>query len=72
MTSAGVYTVSDDASFADDCTVYIKSVVNALGTVNSSNGKYNLSAVGEYLVTLVAEDEFGNVTETQFVLTVNS
>lgn len=72
LTSAGVYTVSDDASFADDCTVYIKSVVNALGTVNSSNGKYNLSAVGEYLVTLVAEDEFGNVTETQFVLTVNS
>lgn len=73
LTSAGVYTVSDDVSLASDCTVYIKSVANALGgAINSSNGKYDLSAVGEYLVTLVAEDEFGNVTETQFVLTVNS
>ncbi len=73
LTSEEVYTVSDDVSVAVDCTVYIKSVVNAMGApVNSSNGKYNLSAVGQYLVTLVAEDEFGNVTETQFVLTVNS
>ena len=73
LTTEGVYTVSDNVSYAEDCEVSIKSVVNTMGgTLNSSNGKYNLSAVGQYLVTLVAEDECGNVAEAQFVLTVNS
>jgi hypothetical protein len=73
LTTEGVYTVSDNVSYAEDCEVSIKSVENSMGgKLNSSNGKYNLSAVGQYLVTLVAEDECGNVAEAQFVLTVNS
>lgn len=73
LKTEGVYTVSDNVSYAVDCEVSIKSVVNATGnTLNSSNGKYNLSVAGQYLVTLVAEDEFGNVAEAQCVLTVVS
>lgn len=67
LTSAGVYTVTDDS----DYTVSIKSVVTQTnGMLQSVNGKYNLSAVGSYLVTLVVEDECLNVAEGQVILTV--
>ena len=57
LTQYGVYTVSDDKSEAEDCIVYIQSVVNQnMQEVASSNGKYNLRAVGTYAVLLVAED----------------
>lgn len=71
LKTEGVYTVTDNVSLSEDCEVYVKSVMTQMGaTLSSSNGKYNLSSAGKYLVTLVAEDECGNVTETQFVLTV--
>ena len=64
-------TVTDDTSAAQDCVVYIQSVVNANGqTLVATNGKYNIRAQGTYTVKLVAEDEFGNKTETQAIVIV--
>ena len=74
LTSMGVYTVSDDDSAASDCTVYVSGVVMEMGTndvsIQGSNGKYDLSRVGTYRVTLVAEDEFGNTAEEKITVFV--
>ena len=67
LTSAGVYTVTDDSEY----TVYVKSVVSQTNaTLQGVNGKYNLSVMGTYLVTLLVEDECLNTAEGQVVLTV--
>jgi len=74
LKAQGVYTVSDDTSLAEDCEVYIASVVRMTQVgptpVAVENGKYNLSRSGSYQVILVAEDEFGNIAEAQLSLTV--
>ena len=65
-----IYSASDKTPNGDSFTVSVKKVETQRGVLQSTNGKYNLSAGGEYLVTLVAEDEFGNTTEAQIVLIV--
>ena len=67
----GVYTITDDKSSAQKCLVYIVQVMYETGaTVQATNGIYNMSSKGGYMVILAVEDEFGNVSETQISLTV--
>ena len=69
LESAGVYTVIDES----DYTVYIVSVVTETNaTLQGVNGKYNLSGVGTYHITLVAEDECLNTADAQVILTVKA
>lgn len=64
--------VTDDDSDSGKCILTIKVVfddaTNAI--VEGVDGKYNMSKKGDYTVILLAEDEFGNVSETQISLTV--
>lgn len=65
-----LYSVSDNKSEAKDCLVYVAGVVyNNAAMVEAVNGKYNFNRVGTYVVTLRAEDEFGNTTDA--MVTVN-
>ena len=62
------YTVTDNVSNSNKCTVRVASVKVKNGAEETelvaTEGKYNISAVGVYLITLEAADECGNITQT--------
>ena len=67
----GALAYADDTSAAEDCVVSILSVTHESGaTVQANNGKYDMSRKGAYLIVVMVEDEFGNVSEGQITLTV--
>ena len=67
----GALAYADDTSAAEDCVVSILSVTHESGAaVQANNGKYDMSRKGAYLIVVMVEDEFGNVSEGQITLTV--
>ena len=71
LTAQNAFSVYDDASEIEDCIVSIEAVMAQSGQmIAATEGKYNLSAKGEYTVLLTAEDEFGNVTQAELTLIV--
>ncbi len=72
----GLYTVTDNDSKPEDCDVLISKVVhNANGketTVSAKEGKYDISAMGTYAITLGASDEFGNSTTITVEIVVSA
>ena len=69
----GIYTITDDVSYAEDCVVYMIGVINAANQeVSAVNGKYDLCKVGTYTALLMVEDEFGNQAEMRVTINVNA
>ncbi len=70
-----LFTVSDNDSKPEDCDIAIttvKHIANGEETKLSENeGKYDLSAVGTYAITLAASDEFGNTTQVVVQIVVS-
>ena len=74
LTENGIYSISDDQSYAEDCMVSLAMVVNAATEqqLTAVDGKYDLHRAGTYMALLMVEDEFGNQAEAWITINVNA